>query len=214
MDEATLRHIGEPFFTTKAPGKGTGLGLASAMRVVREAGGELSVDSAVGIGTTFRITLPAYNDDVTPDGSPVEKQAASIGAILLVEDEPLVRKAIARVLQRLTPHVEAVEDGTRAIALLSDDPRPRFDLVLLDLSMPGIPGRRVLADIAARDPKLPVMVVFQGTSATEKGSSTPPPSSKSRSRRVSWSKSSRRSWPARARREGARSQVSSRRRTD
>lgn len=159
MDEATLRHIGEPFFTTKAPGKGTGLGLASAMRVVREAGGELSVDSAVGIGTTFRITLPAYNDDVTPDGSPVEKQAASIGAILLVEDEPLVRKAIARVLQRLTPHVEAVEDGTRAIALLSDDPRPKFDLVLLDLSMPGIPGRRVLADIAARDPKLPVIIM-------------------------------------------------------
>jgi PAS domain S-box-containing protein len=157
MDDAVLSRLGEPFFTTKPPGQGTGLGLATAFAILDELHAEVSIESQPGRGTTFRLSFP--HADVEASRRRPRDRASSRprrGRVLLVEDEPLVRRATQRQLERMGHHVIVAADGVEGLRLATTE---ELDLVLLDLSMPGLSGDAVLAELRGRRPELPVIVL-------------------------------------------------------
>jgi PAS domain S-box-containing protein len=154
-----LPRIFDPFFTTKPVGVGTGLGLAIVHTIVTDLGGEIRVRSAPGQGTTFEVELPAAP---APAGSrvapPPEPAQVRIGRILIVDDEPLVARAVARVLS--PPHeVIAAGSGADALARIAGGDRG-FDLVLCDLMMPGMSGMDLHERLRTVAPELARRVVF------------------------------------------------------
>ena len=156
MDEETLAQIFEPFFTTRE--QGAGLGLASVYGVVHQSSGEVSVESARGVGTSFTITLPRITDEplaVEPAPQPAERAAGS-ETILLVEDEDVVRDLTRRVLERQGYTVLACPDGPSAVALAEAEQRP-IDLLLTDVVMPGMRGYEVAKRVSASRPEIRVL---------------------------------------------------------
>ena len=144
MDAATLEKATVPFFTTKPQGKGTGLGLSMVYGLTQQMGGFLRLASQPGKGTTARICLPASNTRARYDDAPAV-QATTDGAgkvVLLVEDEPNLREACARVLGRCGYKVLAAEDGNEALRLFEAN-AAIIDVVLSDLGMPGLGGREL-----------------------------------------------------------------------
>jgi PAS domain S-box-containing protein len=125
----------EPFFTTKAPGKGTGLGLAVVYGIVEQSHGHLVVRSEPGRGAEFRVMLPR-SDDVREDAE-VEPDDVPRGTetVLLVEDEELVRRLTSAMLQRQGYQVLAAASPQEALAIAAP-----YDLVLTDVVMPGMSG--------------------------------------------------------------------------
>ena len=145
-----IGHIFEPFFSTKAVGSGTGLGLSTVYGVVRQTGGFVFVDSAPGAGTTFEIFLPALDaadaDDAvsdtlstrTDDGIELHPVDGS-GTILLVEDEEAVRQFAARALRNKGYEVLEAGNGEAAVGVIADAER-QIDLIVSDVVMPGMDG--------------------------------------------------------------------------
>ncbi|HVP66002.1 MAG TPA: ATP-binding protein [Anaeromyxobacteraceae bacterium] len=154
-----LPRIFEPFFTTKAPGGGTGLGLAIAHGIVTGAGGRIEVESQVGRGTLVRVLLPpAPSEERTADGAPAEVESALASArVLVVDDDPLVARSIARAL-RPAHEVIAVRSGADALARLERE--EHFDVFLCDLMMPQMSGMELHERVACRDPELAARFVF------------------------------------------------------
>ena len=149
MDDATLQKAFEPFFTTKPQGAGTGLGLSTVLGIVEQSGGRVAVDTKPGEGTTFELTLPAALEHaeepaVTEPTTPSQAPRAC-GAVLLVEDETVVRELLRDVLFAAGHEVLVAADGEQALALAASHSGP-IDLLLTDLVMPGISGR----DLAER----------------------------------------------------------------
>lgn len=152
MTDAVKAKIFEPFFTTKDLGKGTGLGLATVYGIIQQSGGHLSVDSALGQGTTFNIYLPAASKATAEEKAaaappvPVERKPADLagqGNILFVEDESAVRIIAAKSLRKRGYQVTEAEDGEEALEILEDAIEP-FDLLLSDVVMPGLDGPGLL----------------------------------------------------------------------
>ncbi len=151
MAEATRQRIYEPFFTTKGPGKGTGLGLATTRAIVHEQGGFICCESAKRLGTTFSVYLPLEDAPASSTRARSEVPAGGSETVLVVDDEPLVRDAITRLLESGGYAILQAGSGDEALALL-DDPAfaSRVGLILLDVSMPGPPRgelRRRLRDV-------------------------------------------------------------------
>jgi signal transduction histidine kinase/CheY-like chemotaxis protein len=153
-----LGKVMQPFFTTKPAGVGTGLGLSVCDRIVRELGGLLEIESEVGAGTTVRVRLPAAQPSavqaVKEPSTP--RVAPRSGRILIVDDEPLVRRALCRLL-RHHDIVEA-ESGAHALSLLAED--DRFDVILSDVMMPEVTGIELHRRLSAEHPKLAQRIVF------------------------------------------------------
>src|SRR5207245_4766287 len=147
MDAELQSHIFEPFFTTKEKGKGTGLGLATAYGVIKQSGGYIWVDSEVGKGTTFRIYLPEVSAAV--ETIPEEKVAPRVAperrTILIVEDERSLRKLTRKTLSDAGHKVFEAGDASEALEL-SRKTKDAIDLLLTDVIMPGMSGKK-LADI-------------------------------------------------------------------
>lgn len=156
MTEETLQRLGELFFTTKAPGKGTGLGLATAFGTMRDLGGRIEVKSTLGQGARFELWFPAVSESVALPASADEATAGRSLRLLLVDDEDLVRRAIVRLLTRRGHQVVEAADGTQALALVQAD--PALEAVVLDLSMPGLSGVETLRRLRASRPTLPVIL--------------------------------------------------------
>lgn len=144
MAPDTLAHIFDPFFTTKEKGKGTGLGLATVYGIVKQSGGGIRVESALGKGSSFCVYLPAITDHAveTPVAKVSEPSVPYSGKILVVEDESDLLKLILSTLRNAAYSAIGVSNGEEAQALL-EDPATIFDLLLTDVVMPGLSGKRV-----------------------------------------------------------------------
>ena len=159
MDAQVQGHLFEPFYTTKGPGQGTGLGLATAHGIVRQSGGTITVQSAPGSGSTFTIHLPrvAPGSGIAPEPEPAHpatREATRTGTILLVEDDSSVRSYAKRVLESAGYHVVEAADGATAIELAA---QRSVQLLLTDMVMPGISGREVAMRLARAQPDVPVV---------------------------------------------------------
>lgn len=158
MDAATQRRLFEPFFTTRPPGTGAGLGLAVSYALVRDLGGQITFRSSPGHGSAFTLWIPVV--EAVPSRVPLPGPSSSAPGrrrLLVVDDEALVRRALTRILELAGHDVTAVEDGERALAAWD---RPgAFDLALVDLAMPGMGGVEVRTRLLERDPAARVLFV-------------------------------------------------------
>ncbi len=152
MDEQTLGHIFEAFFTTKQEGKGTGLGLSIVKSIVKQNHGFIDVQSRIGGGTTFQIYLPVEQaeeesqecrDDPSMDAMAQSAATATAPAgsatILLVEDDPMIRTLVTQTLEMQGYHVLQAEEGWEGIKVARNH-KGKIDLLFTDVVMPGLGG--------------------------------------------------------------------------
>ena len=166
MSDEVRERMFEPFFTTKALGKGTGLGLSTVYGIITQAGGTIVVESAPGAGTCVRVRLPAVAAAGTRRTPARSTEAVRGGAerILVVEDEPGVRRLVAEILQRAGYAVDQAEHGREALALLEADTHRApgtapIALVLSDVVMPELGGLELATQLRRDRPSLPVLLM-------------------------------------------------------
>jgi CheY-like chemotaxis protein len=163
MDQQILSRIFDPFFTTKDPGKGTGLGLPTVHGLVKQHGGQISVRSELGSGTTFEILLPRFQEltDAAAPEVPAALSEMPLGhgeTILLVEDDDAVRTVVKEVLARDGYHVIAAGRPTEALSIahqLGDG----LDLLVSDIVMPAMNGRELFRELSREHPGLPALFI-------------------------------------------------------
>jgi two-component system cell cycle sensor histidine kinase/response regulator CckA len=154
-----LPRVFEPFFTTKSRSAGTGLGLAQVYGIVKQHQGYIEVASEVGVGTTFTIYLPAWEEKEPAAFPRPEGDATGRGeTILLVEDDAIVLQATTEALGQLGYRVLSAASGEQALSLY-DQHRDEIALVLTDMVMPGMAGAALVQALRARDPDARIVVV-------------------------------------------------------
>ena len=154
-----LERIFKPFFTTKAAGKGTGLGLAVVQSVVCRHSGAVWVESAPGQGTTFHVLLPRRSQQASGGLAPGCAEPGLQGLrVLMAEDDPEVTRVLLTALRRRGCEVVAAEDGAAAWETLVLADRP-FDVVLTDLTMPRLSGMQLVGKIVDSGRKIPVVLM-------------------------------------------------------
>jgi PAS domain S-box-containing protein len=157
IDQADLARIFDPFFTTKPVGTGTGLGLSVCHGIVTALGGTIEVDSAPGRGTCFRVSLPAQAEPApAPRPRPAAPAATRRGRVLVIDDEALVGKSLARLL---AAHEVTVLTSPREV-LRRVGLGERWDLVLCDLMMPEMSGMELEERLAAEAPELVARTIY------------------------------------------------------
>ena len=156
MDAATQARLFEPFFTTKGPDRGTGLGLSTVYGIAAQSGGGVEVTSAPGAGTTFRVLLPRADHSVAPDAPPAPPPASGSETILVVEDEPAIRRVVIRALAAQGYTVLEAANAAAALAV-ADTHVGALDLLLTDVVMPGDSGALLAARLRAQRPAMRVL---------------------------------------------------------
>lgn len=160
IDSETLRHVFEPFYTTKQPGRGTGLGLSMAYGTVKNHGGGIDIKSTPGQGTKLTILLPAL---VSEQRVKVQRRISNMPAphmgrsILLVDDESLIRSSVKRMLQRLGYDVVLAESGEKAVQIYRESAK-QISLVILDFVMPGMNGAETFSHLKELNPDAKVVI--------------------------------------------------------
>ncbi len=165
----TLQKIFEPFFSTKRPGEGTGLGLSTAYGIIKQSGGFIFVDSAPGQGTEFTIFFPTYDRpeivEAPAQAAPKKRDAGPVdGVVLLVEDEAPVRAFASRALQLRGFKVLEADSGEEALSILENTDLA-VDIVVTDVVMPGLDGPSWVKQ--ARETRPDMKVVFVSGYAEE-----------------------------------------------
>jgi two-component system cell cycle sensor histidine kinase/response regulator CckA len=161
MSENVKSHLFEPFFTTKDDGKGSGLGLATCYGIVHQSGGHIRVESQLGKGTTVRLYLPKVP---APLPAPYKKSAdkklpRGTETILVLEDDVSVRHISVRALCHLGYRVIEAANGDDAQRLITEHNGQKIDLLLTDMVMPQMSGRRFADWLRTNDPNLKVIFI-------------------------------------------------------
>jgi two-component system, cell cycle sensor histidine kinase and response regulator CckA len=158
MDALQTAHVFEPFFSERPDGDGWGLGLAAAYGIVKQSGGSMAVKSAVGGGTTFLIELPLFVGAESDDQAADERREGfrEGKAVLLVDDDAMVRTSVARMLTSSGYDVFSAGDGAEAIGVARNVP---VDIVVTDVSMRGLDGRETADRIRRIRPRIPVLFI-------------------------------------------------------
>ena len=156
MNETIKRRIFEPFFTTQEPGRGTGLGLASAFGIIKNHNGFITVESEPGKGSTFEFFLPATDKKVEEEIAPVETIETGTETILLVDDEEYIIDVGRLMLDGLGYKILTANSGQGAIDLFAEQ-KDQIDLIILDLVMPDIDGEAVFHEIRKIAPDIKVL---------------------------------------------------------
>ena len=164
MTPETKARLFEPFYTTKGQGKGTGLGLAVVDGIVKQSGGRIDVYSEPGVGTTFKVYLPATNarssiEITSPDGRPPRGSET----VLLVEDEPAVREMTQAALQRHGYTVLPAASGAEALQIAQAN-HGAINVVLTDVVMPGMSGPQLVERLREDQPRLAALFMSGYTS--------------------------------------------------
>lgn len=149
--------IFDPYFTTKEKGEGTGLGLAVAHGIVKTHRGAITVDSTPGKGSVFLVYLPLVKDASSEVINPATSDPTGTERILFVDDEKIITDLEDQVLQRLGYHVTTCASGTEALEVFSTNP-DRFDLVITDMTMPGMTGIGLFNKLISIKPDIPVIL--------------------------------------------------------
>ena len=158
MAPQVLERIFDPYYTTKKQGKGTGLGLSVTHGIIKNHGGDISVSSQPGVGSTFSVYLPVI-DDIDVEIEPAKTASATNGneRILLIDDEAQIIDIERRILERLGYKVTSKTDSEEALEEFSARP-DRFDLVITDMTMPKITGDRLARRLMDINPQIPVIM--------------------------------------------------------
>jgi CheY-like chemotaxis protein len=161
MDVVTQKRIFEPFFTTKPIGMGTGLGLSMVYGFAAQSGGQVRVDSELGMGTTMCIYLPRFLGEVEHEAALPrvnESIAESARVVLVVDDEASVRTIVSEVIKDLGHSCLEAEEGAQALSLLRST--HQVDLLITDVGLPGGMNGRQVADAARQfNPELKVLFI-------------------------------------------------------
>ncbi len=145
MPPQVLERILEPYFTTKAPGEGTGLGLSVVHGIVKSYGGGMTVESRLNEGSRFTLYFPVYREEAVQEDRVLKPAPTGAERILLVDDEPNLVEMVYQMLDRLGYSVVSTSASSDALEIFSAAPE-EFDLVLTDMTMPGLTG----VDLAKR----------------------------------------------------------------
>ena len=159
MTEDVMKHIFDPYFTTKQAGHG--LGLAIVYSIISRHEGHIAVHSKVGVGTTFEILLPASEKQSTEIFSKKTTMLRSSARILLMDDEEIIRRTISRILEKLGHVVDTVPDGTQALQTYqaSIDANTPYEIVIMDLTIPGgMGGKDAIKHLLSNHPDARVIV--------------------------------------------------------
>jgi CheY-like chemotaxis protein len=160
MDEETRRRCLEPFYTTKGE-RGTGLGLAMVYGMIQRHSAELHIDSAVGQGTTVRLSfVPVQTAILGAQRMPAERARNHL-RLLLVDDDPLLLKSVKEVLEADGHTIVAADGGQNGIEAFEAAHRGGcpFSLVITDLGMPYVDGRKVAVAVKTESPHTPVILL-------------------------------------------------------
>ena len=159
MTPETVSRVFEPFYTTKGVGEGTGLGLSVCHGIVTQSNGFMEVESALGVGTTFTVYLPRVYQP--SDELPIRDDQGFLPSgsesILLVEDEPAVRKMISEVLRRQGYAVTEASNGAEALSMAQGQTNEAIDLLLTDVVMPLMGGVELADHIRKLHPETKVL---------------------------------------------------------
>ena len=161
MDRETLRRATEPFFTTKGPGRGTGLGLSMVHGVVEQCGGRFRLQSTLGNGTSAELLLPVASEAKRTHKEKEQPRARAEGqrplAIVAVDDDELVLTNTVGMLEDLGHSVRAALSGDEALEIIHADPEA-VDLVVTDQAMPQMTGMELAEAIGKEWPDLPILI--------------------------------------------------------
>ena len=158
MEQAVAERIFDPFFTTKPLGQGTGLGLSVVHGIVASYGGAIGVDSRPGRGTTFRLYFPVGQPNAAVAAPPPAESPRGRGErVLYVDDDDMLVTLITRVLTKLGYRVTGHQDPAAALRDVRAHP-DAFDVIVTDLSMPGMSGIRLTREVLAVRPDLPILM--------------------------------------------------------
>lgn len=158
IPNSVVARIFNPFFTTKDVGEGTGLGLSISHGIIRQHGGQITVETSPGHGASFSIELPLSSGATVEAGPGGEDEHPAAGHVfLIVDDEPSIRRAVVRYLERDGHSVDTAGTGSEALARMS---HRRYDAILLDIRMPDTAGGGVYARLLESDPQHAARVIF------------------------------------------------------
>jgi CheY-like chemotaxis protein len=152
-----MGRIFDPYFTTKEVGKGTGMGLAVVHGIVTHHGGAIRVQSVQDQGASFQVYLPVREPAHLPVFSPPVSLSSGQGRILFIDDEQALVSMGQAFLERLGYDVVTETSSTEALALFIRQP-DRFDLVITDMTMPGMPGDRLAKELRRLRPDIPIIL--------------------------------------------------------
>jgi CheY-like chemotaxis protein len=167
MEPAVMERIFDPYFTTKDVGEGTGMGLAVVQGIVHSHGGEITVYSEPGRGTAFHVFLPRFEGDTNHEEKTEDVVIGGTERVLFVDDEALLADLGQELLESLGYTVTVTLRSREALKLFNSDPQA-FDLVITDMTMPGLTGRELARNLLSIRPDIPI-ILCTGFSEQTKG---------------------------------------------